>query len=116
VASEAAAVELGWSFVPAPAELRQADVRLRYKVAPDARVGARKAAQEARDRLLAMGAADVKLEADVEVTLTARAPDVATAPTTAEQLGAVWRRRGMAPDPLRETRLMAMLAEIEQEA
>jgi hypothetical protein len=52
----------------------------------------------------------------VEVTLTARAPDVATAPTTAEQLGAVWRRRGMAPDPLRETRLMAMLAEIEQEA
>lgn len=102
--------------LPAPVELRNADVRVRYKVKPDTRAAGRRGAQELRDRILAMGAATVKLEADIEAPIAARAPEVAAATSTAEQLLAVWRHRGILPDALRERRLMAMLTEIEAEA
>lgn len=88
-----------------PDDVAGADVRLRYDV-PDAhRVAAAMAAQELRARLLAQGAADVKVDPVPDVVVRVRSPEVAAETTREGQLRARWALRGVPED--RQARLMA---------
>lgn len=98
-------------------DVRGAEVRLRFQVAADQREPARKAACELRDRWLADGAVVVKLEEEVLAEVCARAPEVATAKTTAEKLFHLWASRGDEPPAERAQRLLGpRLAELEEAA
>jgi DNA repair exonuclease SbcCD nuclease subunit len=94
-------------------DLRGAEIRLRYDVKADEREGAREAAEQWRDELIAAGAVHVKLEEKVIPTSTARAPEVARATTTGDKLRALWKARGTTPDETRAERLLGMVAELE---
>lgn len=92
-----------------------AEVRLRYSVVPDQRDAARARAEEYRAESLARGAIVVKLEERVEVSVRARAPEVAAATTLEAKLRAYWHAKG---DELgaRETVLLDKAGELEKEA
>jgi exonuclease SbcD len=92
---------------------QKAEVRVRYEVPSDQRDAARadmeKLAAELRET---WGAAHVQVEEQVRATVTARAPEVAAAKTTADKVQALWKVRGFDPGDRRE-RLLGKLTEIE---
>lgn len=96
--------------VAVPATVRDADIRVRYKVTDADRAAGAMAARDLRTSLLAAGAADVKVEADVEVVGRVRAPEVAAAPTVEGQLRARMARRGEGAE--KTARQVARLAEL----
>jgi hypothetical protein len=91
-------------------------VRFRYRVPADLREEARAAAERVEADLRAAGAIDVKVEAIVKPQGTARAPEVASAPTLAEKLLALWRARRVTPEQPRQARLLEKLADLEVKA
>lgn len=106
---------VGWGGLPDdPADLRGAEVRLRYRVPADMRDEARAAAEAMRADLLDRGAVHVKLDPQVIPTTTARAPEVARATTLDAKLRALWAVRGTTPDEARAARLLAKARELEE--
>lgn len=109
--------EVGHGFeweIPIPADhVRDAELRVRYVVDADQQDGARRAADELRDHLLADGAIDVKIEPQVRPVSRARAPEIAKATTNADQLREWLRVRAIALEPTREARVLGRLEEIE---
>jgi exonuclease SbcD len=101
---------------PAERPLAGAEVRFRYRVPADLREEARAAAERVDADLRAAGAIDVKVEAIVKPQGTARAPEVASAPTLAEKLLALWRARRVTPEEPRQARLLEKLADLEVKA
>lgn len=93
---------------------RGAEVRLRYHVEVAHREAARADALELRDKLLAAGAAMVKVEEELVVETRARTLAVAQAPTLAEKLDALWSARGWDPGARREA-LLAKVHQLEEE-
>jgi len=100
------------------AEREGAEVRFRYTVPADDRVAAAAAAERVKAELLELGAVDVKLEERVLPHSTARAPEVASAPTLADKLAVLWRARNTTPEPERALELVdkASLLEAEEHA
>ena len=96
-----------------PDEVTGAEIRFRYTVAADRRVEAAHAAAEMRNRALARGAREVKVEESVLASTRARSPEIAAAVTMQEKLSVFLRGLGVEPD--REARLLALAGEIEQE-
>jgi DNA repair exonuclease SbcCD nuclease subunit len=70
-----------------------AEVRLRISVPADSREAARHAANELREELLRRGAVMVKVEEQVDASVRARAPEVATAATLEDKLRAYWKAK-----------------------
>jgi exonuclease SbcD len=97
------------------ADVRGAEVRVRYLVDADKREAARRAAAELRADLLARGAVSVRVEEQVEATTRARAPEVAEARTLPEQLRAFWESRDIAVAPARQRRVFDLLTTLETE-
>jgi hypothetical protein len=94
---------------------RDAEIRLRYHVAADAREAARAEAARFEAEWRSLGAADVKLDEIVVPIVRARAPEVAKATTIAGALEATWASQGdKAPDEDRRKRLLAMAATLEE--
>ena len=91
------------------------EVRVRYDVAPDDREAARAQADALRERLLADGATDVKVEEHIVVQTRARVAEVATAVTVADKLQRHWDAQEDPPDTERRGQLLAMLEELERE-
>jgi exonuclease SbcD len=77
-----------------PEDVSGAEIRLRYSVAADERSVAALAAEHARENLVRRGAAVVKVEAVVQTTAQARAPEIAAARTLEDKLRALWQVRG----------------------
>ncbi len=98
---------------PDDAEIRDAEIRLRYRVRSDERDAARVEADGWRKSWLGRGAADVKVEEEVIATATARAPEIAAATTIDEKLAALWRARRDEPGPERAARLIEMVHGLE---
>lgn len=92
-----------------------AKVRIRYETTPEHRELAQQAAAELKKRLLDEGAHEVKLEAEIEVETRARAPQVATQPTTAGKLAAYWEANTEPPSDADRVQLMQRLELLEQE-
>ncbi len=91
-----------------------AAVRLRYECRADQRSAARKGAEFVRDKWLAAGAAEVKLEEVVIVEQRARAPEVVEQPTNRGRLEAYWASKQREPE--RRESLLAKLAELEAQS
>lgn len=92
------------------------EIRFRYVVAADQRAIARTAAESiATDWAERFGDAVVQIEPRVIETSTARAPEMARALTTAEQLAVLWRTRGEEPSDERLERVLGLLGEIEEQ-
>lgn len=97
-----------------PAELRGAEVRVRYLVEADRRDEAREHAARAKADLLERhGAHSVKVEEQVVATTRARAPEVGRAQTLPEQLEAFWASKGIELDQERRARLLGRVAGLE---
>lgn len=96
-----------------PADLRGAEVRVRYLVEADRRDEAREYAARARADLLERGAHSVKVEEQVVATTRARAPEVGRAQTLPEQLEAFWVAKGIDIDTERRARLLGRVAGLE---
>lgn len=97
------------------ADVRGAEVRLRYRVRNDERAAARAAAEGARTVLVEIdGAASVKLEEMVEAEQRARVPEVARAASIPDKLQALWTSKGFDPGE-RSDALIGKVIEIEQE-
>jgi DNA repair exonuclease SbcCD nuclease subunit len=94
-------------------DLKGAEVRLRYEVDAVAREEAGRGAAVLRDRLLAAGAIEVKVEEVVRPLCRARAPEVAAAATLPLKLQAYWKVRGIELGA-REPRVLARLQRLEE--
>lgn len=105
---------IGWVMGGLPPDVKGAEIRFRYAVAPDQREAARASAAEIRERLLAAGAADVQLEECVRAVTIARAPEVAAAKTLPDKLSALWLARGTMPEPARRDQLLDMARQLEE--
>lgn len=107
----------GFSLVnmPAPADVRGAELRFRYAVAPDERAAARAEAALIKAGLLEHGAVSVLLEECVRTTSIARAPEVAAAKSLGDKLQALWTARGVTPESPRREALLEMAAQLEAE-
>lgn len=92
--------------------LSGAEVRMRYRVQCDQRDAAKAAAGECRERFLAAGATNVKIEEQLLVEQRARAPEVAAAATLAEKLERFWGSKGFEPGARRDA-LLGKLGELE---
>jgi DNA repair exonuclease SbcCD nuclease subunit len=88
-----------------------AEVRLRINVPADQREAARHAANELREELLRRGAVMVKVEEQVDASVRARAPEVATATTLEDKLRAYWKAKGIDLGD-REPRVLGRLGEV----
>ncbi len=97
------------------ADVRGAEVRLRYRVETDDRATARQLAEEAKAKLLDRGAVAVKVEEEVIATKRARAPEVARAVSIADKLDAHWASIGYDPTAEHREELHAMAQQIEEE-
>jgi exonuclease SbcD len=96
------------------ADVRGAEIRLRYSVAPEDRDTVRHLADEAKSELIARGAHSVKVEEVVIAERRARAPEVAKATSVQDKLDAHWLSLGYDPGGQRGE-LHVMAAELEQE-
>lgn len=106
---------VGWGGLPDdPADLRGAEVRLRYRVPADRRDEARAAAEPVRAGLLERGAVHVKLDPQVIPTTKARAPEVAKARTIGDKLAALWAARGTTPDADRAKSLLNKVNKLDE--
>lgn len=92
-----------------------AEVRVRYTVDADRRDAGRAAADRLREVLRDDGASRVDIEPQVRATVRARAPEVAEAKGLRQQLPALWRAQGDAPDDDRAPMLIAMAEAVEEE-
>lgn len=90
-----------------------AEIRLRYSTTDEHRALAKVAANEERDRLIAQGAAAVKIEEVVTVDTRARVPEVALARTLKDQLIAHWNAQTDSPDGSQRDRMLAKLGKLE---
>lgn len=90
-----------------------AEVRFRWSVDGDLREVARIAARGREERMLAAGAISVQLEETVTPTVTARNPEIATAPLLREKIQLYWAAQGFDPGPRRDP-LLSKLAQIEE--
>lgn len=100
--------------VAVPADVAGSDIRVRYDV-PEAEMAAGDiAARELRARLLAAGAADVKLDPVPSVIVRVRSPEVAAQTTVEGQLRARWHLRGEPPE--KQARLLDRLAKLRTPA
>lgn len=106
---------VGWHGMPPDERVAGAELRCRYTVAIDQRDAARRGAQELRERLLALGAAHVKVEEVVTATVRARAPEIAAAKTLDEKLAALWRARKLDLEQPRVERLLTKTHQLEGE-
>jgi len=107
----------GLAFDPYPVpDVECAEVRVRYVVESDKREAAKAAAVAFRDQLLAAGAANVKIEEEVEAVNGARAPEVARARTLADKLLALWQARRTTPPEQRLHRLTDKASQLEEVA
>lgn len=107
--------EPGW-LVGAPGQARDwrgCEVRFRYRVPNDQRDAAKASAERWRERLIAEGAATVKLEQEIVVETRARMPSVVSARHPREKLEAYWAAKGFEPGERREA-LLAKFAELEK--
>lgn len=95
-------------------DMRGAEVRWRYQVAPDQREAAAASAREWEQRFLADGAKSVKLEPEIILETRARAPEVAAAVTLPAKLDAHWGSTGYDPGDRRQA-LHTKASELEQE-
>ena len=100
--------------VPAFGDLTGHEVRLRFEVAADQREAAAAFARELKDRWLASGVKDVRLEPEVIVEARARAPEVAAASSLPDKLDAHWGAVGFAPGDRRQS-LHSKACELEQQ-
>lgn len=98
---------------PSQHDIAGADVRLRYRVTAPERVAATHAAAEAKAWLQAHDAAAVKVEADVETAVVARAPAVAAAPSVEAAMLARWDQRGEHRDVEDRARLLGKFVDLE---
>jgi DNA repair exonuclease SbcCD ATPase subunit/DNA repair exonuclease SbcCD nuclease subunit len=83
-------------------ESEGAKVRVRYQVAREHRDVAAAAAAIIEQQILAAGALTVKIEAELVIETTARAPEITAAKTLTEKLEHRWRIRGYDPGDRRE--------------
>ena len=93
------------------ADVRDSEVRLRWRVPAEHREAARIDALQYADELRAAGAVSVKLEEQVLSTSRSRTPEVARATTLPEQLDAFWKSRSDQPEGERRGRLLGKLAD-----
>lgn len=101
---------------PHEARIAGAEVRLRYSTPSDCRDEARAAAAELADVCRGLGAVSVKVEEQVDASVRARMPEVATATTLPAKLDALWAARAVSPEPERRERLLSKLALVEENA
>lgn len=99
------------SLAWAEQDVTGAEVRLRVSTAADAREAARHAANELREELLRRGAVMVKVEEQIDASVRARAPEVATATTLEDKLRAYWKAKGIDLGD-REPRVLGRLGEV----
>lgn len=92
-------------------DLRGAEVRFRYGVASDQRAIAKARVKGIEAHYYDHGAVDVKVEEEVVPIVRARAPEIAEAQTTADQLVTYWKATSTDVEG-RQERLLAKLAEI----
>ena len=97
------------------ADVRGAEVRVRYATAQDERVGAAARAAEFEQSLLDAGALMVKVEAIVLTEQRARAPELAKAVTLDEKLAALWTAKSFDPGARREA-LLDKVHQLEEQA
>jgi exonuclease SbcD len=105
-----------WSGVALASEdvdVAGAEVRLRFTTNQDQRDGARVAAEQARQELLAAGAISVKLEEIVIAEQRARAPELAKAVTLEDKLEALWRAKNWDPGD-RRSALISKLRDLQE--
>jgi DNA repair exonuclease SbcCD nuclease subunit len=91
------------------------EVRFSYRVNPDERDAAKRAAETFARELRGFGATVGRPEEDVQARARARVPELAGASSLAEKLPMVWASKGDVIAPERAARLLRMLAEVEQE-
>lgn len=92
-----------------------AEVRLRYRVEPEYRAGAKAMAEQLKREMLDAGALSVKVEEEVVSITRARAPEVVEAGATEDQVAAMWRARGDEPEEPRRGRLMQLVRDLVAE-
>jgi len=97
------------------AKLQGAEVRFRYTVEASQREVAKVAAEEAKVRMLAAGAVDVKVEERLRPATKAKAPEVARATTLEAKLRAAWEARDQVPEEPVATRLLGKAADLERQ-
>lgn len=107
-------VESG-EILPGDVDVRDADVRVTYAVAADARELGRRAYKDVEAAWLAAGAATVAPDPKVEAATRARAPEVAAAKTIEEKLCALWVSRSETPPPERVLRLMHRVSVLQEQ-
>jgi exonuclease SbcD len=107
---------VGWAMATEDFDdVKGAEIRFRYTVDADQREMARARAEELRDRWLAAGALQVKVEDEVQSTVRAKAPEIAVATNLKDKLRAYWRARDMDVGEPREQALFSKLEQIEGE-
>lgn len=97
----------------AVADTRGAEVRLRYEVAIDQRIAAKRAVTELRDAMLREGAVLVKVEEVVHAHVHARAPAIAKALSLEDKLAALWEHQGTTLTGDRRQALLDKLTTLE---
>lgn len=91
------------------------EMKLTYSVDSEHAAAAREFAREWKKQREADGAINVVLDPQINVTTRARAPEVATARTTADKLRAFWDSHGdKAPDAATRQRLLDKLMNVER--
>lgn len=105
----------GWDWETEPlglVDVAQADVRFSYTVPAEHLAVARREAASLEARLLAAGAATVKIDAQAEATTRARAPEVAEARTIPAQMEALWKATNNVPEEPMKTLLLEAMNEL----
>lgn len=98
------------------AQFAGADVRIRYTCDADRQIQSAQALEKAKTLAVMSGAYAVKTELVVRPETTARAPEVAEAPSLAAKLDVLWKARNATPEGDEREALNAMIAEIEEVA
>jgi len=93
-----------------------ADVRIRITCDAGQQIEAEQVARAGAALCMEGGAHSVKTEIVVRPETTARAPEVAEAPSLAAKLGVLWKARNATPEGDEREALTAMIAEIEEVA
>lgn len=92
-----------------------AEVRIRYVVAPEYRDVAKRAAEDLKTAWESAGAINVKPEPKQAESTSARLPEIATVRGVREKLSLYWKHLQNEPEPSRATRLLDYACELECE-
>jgi DNA repair exonuclease SbcCD ATPase subunit/DNA repair exonuclease SbcCD nuclease subunit len=98
---------MGWRVGDSLEDVLGAEIRFRFRFAPEHRVEATAAAEQLRRRLLDQGAAYVKLDPKVKPKSTAKAPEISKLESIEDKLLTLWTVRGSHPGTERAARLLA---------